>query len=196
MDTLLEENPAFPSYSHASVAAVDFRRPGETNRLRDLGSVQREFQSSLETLGSYLSVLRANKSIARHTGKGLFRDRIESKINESFTNSHPPLERLESSGTSHESAPSWADLVQEDLNQLRPSSDGNFRWPIGDQSIVLSREERDLLCSPILKRMLQGVEPEDLQKEKKARSDTLRQVSELEVLLVLSKWDFSQTFIS
>lgn len=149
--------------------AVEFTYRSRTGRWQPCASLHGKIQSILEAAEGYLDVIRNNGSIAKHQGVALYNDRMEARINQSFTCSRPFIEQPEGNQEEEYTPPDWVDLINADIGELCPSSDGKYRFNTGEVSVVISKEDRDTLCSTFTQKLLQTVEPEDLTEEKNAR---------------------------
>ncbi|KAJ5741597.1 hypothetical protein N7533_011006 [Penicillium manginii] len=96
-------------------------------------------------------------------------DRIEARINESFTCKSPIVEQLSDDGLNTGASLQWIDLISADLSQVSPSSDGKYRYNTGEFRVVVTQEDRDTLCSAFLRKLVHSADPEDLDEEKNAR---------------------------
>lgn len=148
---------------------VDFTYRSKSDQWQPLATLHEKTRSILEAAESYLDVMNNNGSIAKLQGTTLYHDRIESRVNQSFTCSRPPIEQAEGNREEHFAPIDWVDLVNTDIAKLNPSSDGKYRYNIGDLSVVISQEDRDTLCSSFIQKLLSTVEPEDVAEEEEAR---------------------------
>ncbi|KAJ5569264.1 hypothetical protein N7450_011750 [Penicillium hetheringtonii] len=133
---------------------VDFTYRSKSDQWQPLATLHEKTRSILEAAESYLDVMNNN-------GK--------SRVNQSFTCSRPPIEQAEGNREEHFAPIDWVDLVNTDIAKLNPSSDGKYRYNIGDLSVVISQEDRDTLCSSFIQKLLSTVEPEDVAEEEEAR---------------------------
>lgn len=169
--------PASPSIK--SVRHVDFFAHKETAKLRPFEPLRETLQPILKLLQSYRVILGCNGSIAKHLEIPLFSSRIKARINESFSNPRPHIVEMPDGRCGP--PPSWTDLIREAFSedQFEFRDDNAYRYCIGGILVETSRADRDLLCSGLLRKLLQGrTDPEDLQKEYDSRfqviSDLIR----------------------
>lgn len=158
---------------------VDFSYRGKSGRLQPFAPLHEKTQSILKSTENYLDILCNNGSIAKHQGIGLFRDRIEARINESFTSSRPTTEQPEDNEKHNDISVHWTDLIYADISKVSPSADGKYRYSIGEVSVVIPKEDRDALCSAFLWKLLRSAEPEDLEKEQMARFSAMQDLIQL-----------------
>jgi len=149
---------------------IDFTYRSRTGRWQPCSPLHGKIQSILEAGEGYLDVIHNNGSIAKHQGVALYNDRMEARINQSFTCNHPTIEQPEGNQEKDYAPLEWVDLINADIGKLSPSSDGKYRFNTGEVSVVISKEDRDTLCSTFTQKLLQTVEPEDLTEEKNARA--------------------------
>lgn len=145
---------------------VDFSYRGKSGPLQPFAPLHEKTQSILKSAESYLDILCNNGSIAKHQGIALFRDRIEARINESFTSNRPTTEQPEDDEKHSDISLHWADLVHADISKLSPSDDGKYRYSIGEVSVVIPKEDRDALCSAFLGKLLHSQSQKTWKKSK------------------------------
>lgn len=148
---------------------VDFTYRGKSGVWESFDSLLEKAHSITKAADCMMDVTHKNGSIAKHQGIPLFRDRIEARINGSFSCKSPIIEQFGDKKMSDGASLQWVDLINANLSQVSPSSDGSYRYKTGDFHVVLSQEDRDTLCSAFFRKLVQSVDPEDVHEEKNAR---------------------------
>ena len=180
MEQHFQSTTISPSRSAIPRCDLNFSFRPEIGQLQPLGSLSEKLQTILKHAEDYSSVLHDNGSVARQQGAPLFRDKIEAKINDSFSCSFPPTEELGDEQAYRGAFPKWVELIQANLCSIKSSLDGKYRCRVRHFLVEISEDDRNALCSPFLQNLLGKPDPEDLQKEQESRSTLRAEVNQME----------------
>lgn len=94
---------------------------------------------------------------------------MEARIYQSFIFNRPSIEQTEGNHKEEYTLPDWMDLINTDIGELNPSSNGKYRFNTGGVCCDIEKENRNTLCSTFTQKLLQTVESEDMTEEENAR---------------------------
>lgn len=175
-----------------SAGRVDFFLHLVSAPLPRVESARADLQPILKLLNDYSELLDQNGSVAKHLHMPLFSSRIEDRINNLFSCSRPQVVGLADDDNYYRGQPSWANLIQAStLTDHVELFDGSmYRCSFGDMSVEMSKSDCDTLSADVLRKLLQAPpEPEDVETEREARSQLIRDLTHLQEDISKSEGD-------
>ncbi|KAJ5849171.1 hypothetical protein N7534_007860 [Penicillium rubens] len=161
---------------------IDFFGHRVSSPLPRIETVRHDLQPILKLMRLYIEILDRNGSVAKQLHRPLFSNKIEDRINGLFSSSRPRVVELASDDSLFGGHPSWVDLIQEANlnNQIELRDEDQYRLCVRGLSLDMNKSDRDILSSNVLQKLLlMPPEPEDVQAEREARTELIKDLTRL-----------------
>ncbi|OQE69423.1 hypothetical protein PENNAL_c0134G03825 [Penicillium nalgiovense] len=168
--------------SNMPTEPIDFFGHRVSSPLPRIETVRHDLQPILKLMRLYIEIIDRNGSVAKQLHKPLFSNKIEDRINGLFSSSRPRVVELASDDSLFGGHPSWVNLIQEANlnNQIELRDEDQYRLCVRGLSLDMNKSDRDILSSNVLQKLLlMPPEPEDVQAEREARTELIKDLTRL-----------------